>query len=132
MVIIKEKSSTYALNLHLSKKEKAFCQIYTQWGVTGVEAVYKAGYNPKNRNTAYSISSENLRKPKILEYIKKLYSEHQLTDADILREHRFLLQQQGNFAAKAKAIDMFYKKSGHYNNNHKDKNPVTVVITSYK
>jgi len=55
----------------MTDKQKAFCKYYIyDWHVTN--AAIKAGYSEK---TAYSIGSENLKKPEIQAYIKDLQSE---------------------------------------------------------
>jgi phage terminase small subunit len=98
----------------LTEKEKKFCEIYCEFGVSGVDAVYQAGYNPAKADTAYSIASENLRKPKVLAYIGSLYKEFKFTDEDVMREHRYLIMQHYDLSTKARAIDLYYKKSGAY------------------
>lgn len=52
----------------LTPKQKAFAEEYVKCG-NETEAAKKAGYSPK---TAYSIGSENLKKPEIIAYIKEL------------------------------------------------------------
>ncbi len=98
----------------LTQREKAFCELYSSYGVSGADAVLEAGYKPKNRQTAYVIASENLRKPKILAYIKQLYTEYNFSDEEIMREHLFLIKQHADLSTKARAIDMYYKKKGYY------------------
>jgi len=98
----------------LTEKEKAFCEFYCEFGTKGIEAVYRAGYKAKTKAVAYSISSENLRKPQILAYIDTLYEEFGFTDEEVMREHWFLIKQNADFSNKARAIDMYYKKMGYY------------------
>lgn len=52
----------------LSLKQKKFCEEYVISG-NATEAAKKAGYSEK---TAYSIGTENLKKPEIEKYIKEL------------------------------------------------------------
>ena len=52
----------------LSLKQQKFCEYYVQSG-NATEAAKKAGYSEK---TAYSIGTENLKKPEIENYIKEL------------------------------------------------------------
>lgn len=52
----------------LSLKQQKFCEYYVQSG-NATEAAKKAGYSEK---TAYSIGTENLKKPEIEKYIKEL------------------------------------------------------------
>lgn len=98
----------------LTEQQKAFCDAYLKFGAKGVDAVYEAGYKPKNVRVAYSIASENLRKPEIFSYINMKYEEYGFNDDDVLREHLFLIKQQGDLSSKARGIDMYYKKTGGY------------------
>lgn len=52
----------------LSLKQKKFCEEYVISG-NATEAAKRAGYSEK---TAYSIGTENLKKPEIQKYIKSL------------------------------------------------------------
>lgn len=52
----------------LSLKQKKFCEEYVISG-NATEAAKRAGYSEK---TAYSIGTENLKKPEIQNYIKEL------------------------------------------------------------
>ena len=112
----------------LTEKEKRFCEIYCQFGVSGIEAVTQAGYKATSKNTAYSIASENLRKPKIMAYIDSLYKEYKFTDEDVMREHLFLIKQHQNLPSKARAIDMYYKKKGLYSQDSLDKQDKVAVV----
>lgn len=104
------KGEEYTLN----EKEKKFCDAYLIFGAKGVDAVYEAGYDVANIKVAYAIASENLRKPKIFNYISMHYEEHGFNDEDVTREHLFLIKQDAELAAKAKGLDMYYKKKGLY------------------
>lgn len=117
------------ITFQLTEKEKKFCEIYCLYGVKGVDAVTQAGYRVSSKNTAYNIASENLRKPKIMAYIKSLYKEHNFTDEDVMREHLFLINQNHDLPSKARAIDMYYKKKGLYSPEKQD--ITTVVVTQY-
>jgi phage terminase small subunit len=73
--------------IELTEKQKAFCRYYVfNWN--GTQAAIKAGYSEK---TAYSIASENLRKPEIQSYIKELCSDDEkymgISKRLILAEH---------------------------------------------
>lgn len=52
----------------LSVKQKKFCEYYVESG-NATEAAKKAGYSKK---TAYSIGTENLKKPEIRNFIEEL------------------------------------------------------------
>jgi len=112
----------------LTEKEKSFCEIYCQFGVSGIEAVREAGYKATTNNTAYSIASENLRKPKIMAYIDSLYKEYKFTDEDVMREHLFLIKQHQSLSNKARAIDMYYKKKGLYSPDSLEKQEKVTVV----
>lgn len=55
----------------LRPKQIAFCDFYIEYG-DATKAALAAGYSEK---TAYSIGSENLRKPELSEYIAKRLEE---------------------------------------------------------
>lgn len=55
----------------LTPKEKKFCQYYVELG-NGTQAVYKAGYQYKNDNTAGAAANQLLRKTKIKAEIDRL------------------------------------------------------------
>lgn len=107
-------TTTDNVRYQLTEKEKRFCEVYCQFGVSGIEAVYQAGYSVGKKGTAYSVASENLRKPKILAYINSLYKTYKFTDEEVMREHLFLIKQHASLSNKARAIDMYYKKKGMY------------------
>lgn len=98
----------------LTNKERAFCEYYCNLGCTAVEAIYEAGFKPKDRKTAYSMGSEYLRKPKILAYINQIFKNFQFSDEEIMHEHWYLIKQHRDLPSKARAIDMYYKKNGMY------------------
>jgi phage terminase small subunit len=55
--------------MELSRKQEKFADEYVKTG-NATEAAM-AAYKPKNRNTAHSIGSENLRKPAITAYLER-------------------------------------------------------------
>ncbi len=55
----------------LTKKQIDFCEYYIELG-NATEAARRAGYSEK---TAYSVGSENLRKPEVSAYIEKRLAE---------------------------------------------------------
>lgn len=69
----------------LTPKQKAFCDEYLANGYNGTKAAIAAGYSPK---TAFSIATENLKKPLIKEYLdeakKKLYTSRIATAKELL------------------------------------------------
>ena len=55
----------------LTEKQLAFCEFYIECG-NATEAAKKAGYSKK---TAYSVGSENLKKPEVSAYIENRLAE---------------------------------------------------------
>lgn len=55
----------------LTEKQLAFCEFYIECG-NATEAAKKAGYSKK---TAYSVGSENLKKPEVSAYIENRLEE---------------------------------------------------------
>lgn len=55
----------------MNDRQKRFCEFYAE-KPDGTDAAIKAGYSSR---TAASIGSENLRKPELLNYIRKLQTE---------------------------------------------------------
>ena len=55
----------------MNDRQKRFCELYAA-NPDGTAAAIDAGYSPK---TAASIASENLRKPELIEFIRKLQDE---------------------------------------------------------
>lgn len=68
----------------MNQRQQAFCDYFLQSG-NATEAAKKAGYSEK---TAYSIGTENLKKPEIQKYIsdheKKAHNERIATADEIL------------------------------------------------
>lgn len=116
----------------LNRREKAFCDSYLKFGAKGVDAVYEAGYNPKNVRVAYAIASENLSKPKMFNYINSKYEEYGFNDDDVLKEHLFLIKQDGDLASKAKGVDMYYKKKGIYAPEKHEHTVTAVRVVNYR
>ena len=103
--------------MELRQKQKAFCENYVSCG-NATQAAIDAGYSTK---TAKVIGAENLTKPYISDYIKKLQSkiedskimsakERQQTLTDIARN---VEERSEN---RIKAIDTLNKMSGEYIN----------------
>lgn len=111
---------------HLSIKQRKFCEYYLMWNGNGVEAIISAGYDCNyktkdgqdtghpNRKLASVMSSENLAKPSIYNFIALKMQEYGFTDDNVTKQHLFLLNQLTDLSAKSKAIDMFYKIRGTY------------------
>lgn len=106
--------TTKKVGRKLTDKQRAFCEAYCNYGCSGIDAIYAAGYKVKSRNTAYSMASEYLRKPEILAYIQNIYQDFNFSDEAVMHEHWFLIRQHFDLSNKARAIDMYYKKKGMY------------------
>lgn len=119
----------------LTLKEKVFCKVYVET-FNGTKAAIDA-YTIRNkrlllvddpkllstddqkaRNKAYDtaahIASENLRKPHIMKKIDELLEKTGLSEANLRIEHAKLIHQDDDLTNKARAIDMYYKKTGAY------------------
>ena len=107
-------TATDGKKYRLTDKEKKFCESYLEFKGNGVDAIFEAGYNPKNRLIAAAMAYENLRKPHIFNYINLKLEEYGFGDENVEKQHLFLLNQQADFNSKGKAIDMFYKLKGKY------------------
>ncbi len=101
-------------NYKLTLKEKKFCLAYLDFSGNGVEAVFNAGYKPKNALVAKSIAYENLTKPHIIAYVDLKLEEYGFDDKNVEKQHLFTLNQFADLGAKNKAIDMYYKRKGLY------------------
>lgn len=62
------KKTADSKGVKLTEKQKAFCDYYVET-LNATESALRAGYSKK---TAMVIGSENLKKPYIIEYIKKI------------------------------------------------------------
>ena len=98
----------------LTFKEKLFCEKYLEFKGNGVDAIYEAGYKPKNARVAASMASEYLTKPNICAYITSKLEEYGFNDDNVTKQHLYLVNQFGDLKAKKGAIDMFYKLKGQY------------------
>ena len=99
----------------MNDRQKRFCEFYAE-NPDGTDAAIKAGYSPR---TAASIGSENLRKPELLEYIRKLQDQAAAGRvASILTAKAFLsdvLRNQGEKTAdRIRAAELLMKSSGAF------------------
>lgn len=102
------------IDYKLTLKEKKFVEAYLDFSGNGVEAVFQAGYKPKNALVAKSIAWENLTKPHIIAYVDLKLEDYGFDDKNVEKQHLFTLNQFADLTAKNKAIDMFYKRKGSY------------------
>ena len=71
--------------MSLTNKQKAFVAEYIK-DLNGTQAVYRAGYNVDNDNSAGVIAHENLRKPKIKAEIERYLDEATMSAKEVLFE----------------------------------------------
>ena len=102
----------------LTPKQRAFVREYKINGGNGTQAAIKAGYS---ENTAYSISSENLKKPEIIEALekqdKKLQEKFEYTMQDMMNEINGVQQKadlEKNRPVELKAIELKGKALGFF------------------
>jgi hypothetical protein len=111
----------------LTKKQKSFVEHYLEFKANGVDAIIEAGYDVyfKDKKTGEStgavnykmaavMASKELIKVNISSYVTLLLDEYGYTDENATKQHLFLMNQYGDFTAKAKALDMFFKVRGAY------------------
>lgn len=111
----------------LSKKEKGFAKDFIKSG-NGTQSALK-NYNTKSENVAGNIASENLRKPKIINYIKSIADS--IPDDLLVEKHLELLtvpklhrryikgdlmdeEESTDVQAIKAGLDMAYKIKGTY------------------
>jgi len=98
----------------LTLKEKLFCEYYLKFKGSGIDAIYEAGYHPKNSKVAASMAYNELIKVDISAYITLKLEEYGYNDDNATKQHLYLMNQFGDLNAKRAAIDMFYKLKGRY------------------
>jgi len=67
------------MRFNLTPKQRAFVQYYIETGGSGPEAAMRA-YNCSSRNSARVIAHRNLHNPKIIAFIERLWSRHNLLE----------------------------------------------------
>lgn len=90
----------------LTIKQHAFALAYIELGMNGVQAVYKAGYRVKNYATAGVIAHENLRKPKIRQFIGQLLKERAMSAEEVL--YRLTRQAEGVDTTEFMSLEEVY------------------------
>ena len=109
----------------MNDRQKRFCEFYAE-RPDGTYAAIKAGYSPR---TAASIASENLRKPELLQYIRKLQAEAaeirvaSVTEAkavwsDILRD------PEQKAADRIRAGELLARAAGAFIHFREDETPI--------
>lgn len=112
----------------MNSRQKAFCEYYAE-NPDGQAAAIKAGYSPKSSK---SIASENLTKPDLLRYIRKLQeqvaapriagiAETKATLSDVMRD------PHQKPADRIRAAELLLKSSGAFVRVREDYGGFTVV-----
>ena len=120
----------------LTLKQKKFCEYYVASG-NATQSAIKAGYSKK---TAEMISSENLRKPYIIEYIKDLTKPSQdkrIADMQEIRQFwtNVVRNEEEDMKDRLKASEYIAKTNGAFidkvdvNANVKKANPLDGLTT---
>jgi phage terminase small subunit len=119
----------------LRPKQKRFVKEYIKNGGNATQAVLDAKYKPNNKNTAGSIGSENLKKPKIQKALKSIADS--IPDKLLIEKHLALLNAEKitrtlkrgeeidveeyiDNQSIGKGLDMAYKIKGTYAPEKKD------------
>ena len=98
----------------LTFKEKLFCEYYLKFKGSGVDAIYEAGYKPRNSKVAASMAYNELIKVDISAYLALKLEEYGYNDDSVTKQHLYLINQFGDLPTKRAAIDMFFKRFGKY------------------
>lgn len=120
----------------LTLKQKKFCEYYVASG-NATQSAIKAGYSQK---TAEMISSENLRKPYIIEYIKDLTKpseDKRIADMQEIRQFwtNVVRNEEEDMKDRLKASEYIAKTNGAFidkvdvNANVKKINPLDGLTT---
>ena len=120
----------------LTLKQKKFCEYYVASG-NATQSAIKAGYSKK---TAEMISSENLRKPYIIEYIKDLTKpseDKRIADMQEIRQFwtNVVRNEEEDMKDRLKASEYIAKTNGAFidkvdvNANVKKANPLDGLTT---
>ena len=97
----------------LSPKEKLFCEEYLKSNSASIDAVYKSGYKPKNRQAAIKMFDELLSRPNILQFIY-LKMKKGNSHNNAMKHLLFLINQNIDLNKKASAINKYYRITGKY------------------
>lgn len=113
----------------LTPKQKQFCIEYLK-DFNGTQAAIRAGYS---KNTAQEISSENLSKPIIKEYVKKLADELMDDDIqDILENRRFWKSMRdgddSSEMAKLKASELLGKHKAMFTDKVEHSGGIKIIL----
>ncbi len=101
----------------MTLKQKTFVKRYLQNGGNGTRAVLDS-YNVKNKHTAESIASENLRKPEVKRSIEIAMEANGLDDvyiSELLREATVAgIGQRASNSDSLRGIEMMFRLKGAF------------------
>jgi len=97
----------------LSSREVLFCWEYLKNKIDPVDAIYKAGYKPRNRSVAVKMLLRFLDKPNISQFL--YFSWKKVPSRDYtLRMLLFFVTQRIDARKADIALNKYYKMSGKY------------------
>lgn len=107
------KKATETIMRKADLKYEAFANSYIKNGFNGTKTA-KELYNPKDDNSAATIASDNLRKPKVQEKLREAMEKAGLTHDFIAEATKRNIKQSKNYGASNSAIDIYHKLEGNY------------------
>ena len=100
----------------LSAKQELFCQTFaTKWGLFGnwvqtyIEVYEPNQSKPNWYKTACASSSRMLSNVKLIKRINELLEENWLSEVEVKKQHKYLIEQHTDLWVKMRAVDSFYK-----------------------
>jgi len=114
----------------LTLKQKIFGEFYIKYRGNGVQAARAAGY-AGDENVLGVAANENLRKPKVLDYIKFLLKKEGLTDESVDKDLLIVIRQDADLGAKMRGISEYNRIRGRYSPD-KVKGEVLVIEKGWR
>lgn len=104
----------------LTLQQKLFCEEFVKFDMKGVDAIIEAGYSVYdnngrvNRILASKIARDNLLKGSIQQYNEILFERAGYHEESTGKQVLKLINQDADLGAKARGLDIYYKKTGGY------------------
>ena len=104
----------------LTLQQKRFCEEFVKFDMKGVDAIIEAGYSVYdgngrvNRILASKMARDNLLKGSIQQYNEILFERAGCHEESVDKQVLKLLNQDADLGAKARGLDIYYKKIGAY------------------
>lgn len=114
----------------LYPKEKAFADKYIETG-NGTQSALEV-YDTEEENVAANIAHQNLRKPKIIDYIESKLSDEMLAEKHLMLLNKIDKEGEIDVQAVKAGLDMAYKIKGKYKSEEKPpetKNTYNFILT---